>query len=120
MAGQNGQEMLETYVPAGLGVQFKMWAHGTDSGASAALRRLIFEAVDGRAPPKQRASASGHQVLVRLRDGESVGLLQGAKTRSTTPTNWLPSLAIIHLRHRSQWNGDEAAALRSAQLPSES
>lgn len=111
MAGRNGQAMVGTYVPAELAERFKTWARGREGGASAALRRLIFEAVDGQAP-EAPPGASGHQVMVRLKDGERLALLRAAKARSTTPANWLRSLAIVHLGRRPQWNEPEADALR--------
>lgn len=111
MAGRNGQEMVGTYVPADLATRFKAWARGTEGGASAALRRLIAGAVEGR-EPDPRPGASGHQVLVRLKDAERLALLRAAKARSTTPANWLRSLAIVHLGRRPQWHASEADALR--------
>lgn len=98
--------MVGTYVPSCLAARFKGWARTTDGGAAAALRRLISEAIDGRRP------ASGHQVLVRLKDSERLALLRAAKARSTTPENWLRSLAIVHLGRRPQWDEGETAALR--------
>ena len=112
MAGRNGQEMVGTYVPADLAVRFRAWARSTEGGASAALRRLITGAVEGRAPGPP-PGASGHQVLVRLKDAERLALLRAAKARSTTPANWLRSLAIVHLGRRPQWDAGEADALRS-------
>jgi len=111
MAGRNGQQMVGTYVPADLAGRFKAWARGTEGGASAALRRLISAAVDGK-PPAPPAGASGHQVMVRFKDKERLALLRAAKERSTTPANWLRSLAIAHLARRPQWNREEAEALR--------
>ena len=111
MAGRNGQEMVGTYVPAELAARFKAWARSTEGGASAALRRLIAGAVDGREPDPP-PGASGHQVLVRLKEVERFALLRAAKGRSTTPANWLRSLAIVHLSRRPQWDTGEAEALR--------
>jgi len=111
MVGRSGQHMLGTYVPVDLATRFRAWARGTEGGASAALRRLISEAVDGKAPAPP-PGASGHQVLVRLKDEERLALLQAAKERSTTPANWLRSLAIVHLARRPQWNREEVEALR--------
>ena len=112
MAGRNGQEMVGTYVPAELAMRFRAWARSTEGGASAALRRLIAGAVEGREPDPP-PGASGHQVLVRLKDAERLALLRAANARSTTPANWLRSLAIVHLVRRPQWDADEAEALRS-------
>jgi hypothetical protein len=111
MAGRNGQEMVGTYVPAELAARFKAWARSTEGGASAALRRLISGAVEG-SEPDPPPGASGHQVLVRLKDAERLALLRAAKARSTTPANWLRSLAIVHLGRRPQWDAGEAQALR--------
>lgn len=112
MAGRNGQEMVGTYVPADLAARFKAWARSTEGGAAAALRRLIAGAVDRREPDPP-PGASGHQVLVRLKDAERLALLRAAKARSTTPANWLRSLAIVHLGRRPQWDAGEAEALRA-------
>lgn len=111
MAGRNGQEMVGTYVPAELAMRFRAWARSTEGGASAALRRLIAGAVEGREPDPP-PGASGHQVLVRLKEAERLALLRAAKARSTTPANWLRSLAIVHLGRRPQWDTGEAEALR--------
>ncbi len=77
MAGRNGQEMVGTYVPAELAMRFKAWARRTEGGASAALRRLIAGAVEGREPDPP-PGASGHQVLVRLKEPERQALLRAA------------------------------------------
>lgn len=111
MAGRNGQEMVGTYVSSDLADRFRTWARTTDGGASAALRRLISEAVEGQAP-KPPPGASGRQVLVRLKDGERLALLRAARERSTTPANWLRSLAIVYLSAKPQWSGEELLALR--------
>ena len=111
MAGRNGQEMVGTYVPAELAARFRGWARTTEGGASAALRRLIAGAVEG-SEPEAPLGASGHQVLVRLKEAERLALLRAAKSRSTTPANWLRSLAIVHLGRRPQWNLGEMEAIR--------
>ena len=92
-------------------MRFKAWARSTEGGASAALRRLMVGAVEGR-EPEPPPGASGHQVLIRLKETERLALLRAAKARSTTPANWLRSLAIVHLGRRPQWDAGEAEALR--------
>ena len=94
-----------------LAVRFRAWARSTEGGASAALRRLVAGAVEGREPDPP-PGASGHLVLVRLKDAERLALLRAAKERNTTPANWLRSLAIVHLGCRPQWHEGEAEALR--------
>lgn len=111
MAGRSGQELISTWVPAALALRFKAWARDTDGGASAALRRLISQSVDGR-PPAPPPGASGHQVLVRLKDEERLALLRAAMERGTTPANWLRALAIAHLSGKPQWSNAEEKALR--------
>lgn len=104
--------MVGAYVEAGLADRFKAWACGTEGGASAALRRLILQAVDG-AEPAFPQGATARQVGVRLKDPERVALLRAAQARRTTPANWLRSLAIVHLGRRPQWSDDETAELRA-------
>lgn len=111
MSGRNGQELLSTWVAADVAARFKAQARATDGGASAALRRLVTEAV-GEAAPAAPASPAGHQVTVRLRDAERLALLAAASARGTSPANWLRSLAIVHLAGRPQWSTSEAEALR--------
>ena len=112
MASRNGQELLSAWVPSGVAARFKGWARSTDGGASAALRRLVHAAADGQEPADPLGSA-GHRVTVRLKDAERLALLDAAKSRQTTPANWLRSLALGHLMKRPQWNGAEVAELRA-------
>lgn len=111
MAGRNGQELLGTWVPAGLAARFKAQARGVEGGASAALRRLVSEVVDGQ-QPKSPPGSAGYRVTVRLKDRERFALVQAAQARATTPANWLRSLANVHLGRRPQWNAAEVDALR--------
>lgn len=112
MPALSGQKMVGAYVEAGLADRFKAWARGTDGGASAALRRLILQAVDGTEPALP-LGATARQIGVRLKDTERVALIRAAQARQTTPANWLRSLAIVHLGRRPQWNGAEANELRA-------
>ncbi len=112
MGGRNGQELLSAWVPEDLAARFKLWARTTDGGASAALRRLILQVVDGTEPGLPMG-ASGRQIGVRLKDPERVALLRAAQARQTTPANWLRSLAVVHLGRRPQWSEPEAAELRA-------
>ena len=107
-----GQKMVGAYVEAGLADRFKAWARTTDGGASAALRRMILQVVDGTEPGLP-VGASGRQIGVRLKDPERIALLRAAKARQTTPANWLRSLAVVHLGRRPQWNDAEVAELRA-------
>ena len=112
MSGRNGQVMIGTYVPLGLAEKFKAWARSTQGGASAELRSLITNAIEGRQPSPPSGGAAGHLVMVRLKEAERLALIQAARARSTTPANWLRSLAIVHLARRPQWNTAETEALR--------
>jgi len=112
MAGRNGQMMVGTYVPLELAVKFKAWARTTQGGASAELRNLITNAMEGRASTSPPGVAAGYSVMVRLKDAERLALLEAARLRGTTPTNWLRSLAVTHLSRRPQWNPTEVDALR--------
>jgi hypothetical protein len=111
MAERNGQVLLSTWVSTELAARFRGWARGREGGVSASLRRLISDAAGDEAPPPP-PGASGRQIMVRLKDAERLSLLRAAKERSTTPANWLRSLAIVHLGQRPQWNDSEVAALR--------
>ena len=112
MVGRNGQTMLGTYVPVELASRFKAWARGTHGGASASLRDLITQAIDGQPAPAPAGKAAGYQVMVRLKESERLALLEAARSRGTTPANWLRSLAITHLGRRPQWSPAEVDALR--------
>ena len=112
MSALPGHKMVGVYIEAGLADRFKAWARRTEGGASAALRRLILQAVDG-AEPSLPVGASGRQIGVRLQDPERIALLHAAKARQTTPANWLRSLAIVHLGRRPQWNDAETVELRA-------
>lgn len=104
--------MVGAYVDRDLAARFRAWARRTDGGASAALRRLLLAVVDDQEPTGPPGSA-GHRITVRLRDAERLALLEAARSRQTTPANWLRSLAIGHLMRRPQWNGAEIAELRA-------
>ena len=54
----------------------------------------------------------GQSVMVRLKEEERVALMYAADARSTTPANWVRSLAIVHLARRPQWTPDEIDAMR--------
>ena len=112
MTGRNGQELLSTWVPAELAAAFKAQARDIEGGASAALRRLVSETIDGKPPSAPRGAGVGSQVGIRLKAAERASLAEAAKARSTTPANWLRSLAIVHLACRPQWNAAELHELR--------
>ena len=109
---RNGLELLSTWVPADLAAKFKVQARGSKGGASAELRELVTNAMEGRSSASPPGGAAGHQVRVRLKDTERLALLEAARLRGTTPANWLRSLAIAHLGRRPQWNPAEVDALR--------
>lgn len=110
--GRNGLELLSTWVPADLAVRFKAWARGNKGGASAELRDLVTNTMEGRMAPAPAGAAGARQVMVRLRDAERLALIEAATFRGTTPSAWLRSLAIVHLGRRPQWNPGEVEALR--------
>lgn len=112
MAGRNGQELLSTWVPTEVAQAFKRQARDTEGGTSAALRRIITEAVEGKPPAAPRGAGAGLQIGVRLKAAERVALSQAARERGSTPANWLRSLAIVHLARKPQWNPAEVEALR--------
>ena len=107
-----GRKMVGSYVDAVLAERFEAWARRTDGSASAALRRLIAQAVDGAAPAPPRGAGTGHQVGVRFKDVERAALSEAARARGTSPANWLRSLALVHLMRRPEWTPAEIEALR--------
>jgi len=112
MTGRNGKELLGAWVPSNLAAQFRTLARATDGGPSAALRRMMGEAV-GEAAPGPALVSSGYRVTVRLKDAERQALLDAAEARATSPANWIRSLAVVHLARKPQWSAAEIEALRS-------
>ncbi len=104
--------MVGAYVDRDLAERFKAWARGGDGGVSAALRKFMATVADGAELPGPVGTA-GYRVTVRLKDAERLALLQAATARNTTPTNWLRSLAIVHLGRRPQWNDSQVNELRA-------
>lgn len=112
MVGRNGQELLSTWVPVELAKAFKSVARGSQGGTSAALRRLVTEAVTDRPPAPPAGSGTGYQVGVRLKPQERAALASAARSHGTSPANWLRALAIVHLARKPQWNAVELDELR--------
>lgn len=112
MPAKPGQKMVGTYVDGDLADRFTAWARQTEGGASAALRRLLAEAIDGKPPAAPRGAGTGEQIGVRLKEAERVALNEAARARATSPANWLRSLAIVHLAGKPQWNAVELDELR--------
>ena len=104
--------LIGTHVDRGLADRFKAWARATDGSVSAALRRILLDAVDGQ-EPQTPLGTSGYRVSVRLKDAERLALLEAARARQVTPSVWLRCLAIVHLGRRPQWNERETAELRA-------
>ncbi|HYD70756.1 plasmid mobilization protein [Azospirillum sp.] len=113
MAARNGQELLSVWVPAELAAVFKAQARVTEGGTSAALRRLVCEAVRGCPPAAPRGAGAGAQVGVRFKEAERAALAEAARARGCSPANWLRSLALVHLARRPQWTPAEVEALRA-------
>ncbi|MBP2300922.1 hypothetical protein [Azospirillum picis] len=105
--------MVGGYVDAALAKRFNAWARQTDGSVSAALRRLIIQAVEGREPAAPRGAGTGPQVGVRFKADERAALAAAATARGTSPANWLRSLALVHLARRPQWSPAELEALRA-------
>ena len=84
MGGRNGQELLSTWVPAEQAEAFKAQARVTDGGASAALRRLVAEAV-GEKAPAPRGVGQGTQVGVRFKPAERLALAEAADAHGSSP-----------------------------------
>lgn len=106
-----GKTLLNAYVDRLLAERFKSWAR-LRGGVSAALRRVVEEAVDdGSAEPS--AGTAGFQITVRLRERERELLLEAAAARGLSPATYLRSLAVVHLSAQPQWSVAEAEALRA-------
>lgn len=114
MPARAGQKMLGTYVDADLAERFADLARQTEGGTSAALRRLITEAVEGKPPAQPRGAGTGKQVGVRFKTNERVLLALAARERATSPANWVRSLALVHLTRKPAWNERELETLRQA------
>lgn len=112
MAGRNGQELLSTWVPTDVAQAFKRQARDTEGGTSAALRRIITEAVEGKPPTAPKGAGASSQVSVRLKTDERRALALVARERGTTPANWIRSLALVHLTRKPAWNESELEDLR--------
>ena len=113
MPAKPGQRMVGGYVDAALAERFHAWARRTDGGTSAALRRLILQAMDGQTPAAPRGAGTGRQVGVRFKEAERAALAEAARAHGTSPASWLRSLALVHLMGRPQWNPAEVEALRA-------
>jgi hypothetical protein len=113
MSPKPGQKMVGGYVDAALAERFQAWARRTDGGASAALRRLILQAMDGQTPTAPPGGGTGNQVGVRFKDAERAALAEAAQAHGTSPATWLRSLALVHLTGQPQWNPAELEALRA-------
>jgi hypothetical protein len=112
MLAKPGQKLLGAYLDEALAERFTAWARQTDGGASAALRRLVSEALDGTDPLGPLGVGRGKQVSVRFKDAERAPLDKAAAQHGTSPANWLRSLGIVHLAQRPQWSPAELDALR--------
>lgn len=92
--------------------RFEALARQRDGSVAAALRRMIGEAVQGSEHHAISSSGRGRQVSVRFKDAEREALAAAAGVRGTTPSNWLRSLALVHLTRRPMWSPKEIDALR--------
>lgn len=112
MADRSGQKMVGAYVDAALAERFASWARQTEGGASAAIRRMITEAIEGKPPAAPKGAGASSQVSVRLKTDERRALALVARERGTTPANWIRSLALVHLTRKPAWNESELEDLR--------
>lgn len=106
------QATLSTHVDRDLASRFQVFARDTDGGTSAALRRIVTEAVDAKPPSAPAGAGMGVQVGIRFKPAERALLAEAAIERATTPSNWVRSLVMIHLTRKPQWNAAEVNALR--------
>ena len=107
-----GRKNIGVFVDRDVAERFETVARQTDGSVSAALRRMIGEAVDrSEDVATLPATGPGKQVNIRLRDAERQALAVAARDRGMTPASWLRSLALVHLLRRPRWNGTELAAL---------
>lgn len=114
---RNGKLLLSTWVPEATAEAFQAQSR-VEGGASAALRRLVAEAVDpglhgasleALAPA---GSGRGEQIGIRLKGEERRALNAVAADRGTSPANWVRALAIVHLARKPQWTPSELEELR--------
>lgn len=112
MAKRENQTTLSTHVDRALAERFAAVARQSDGGTSAALRRIVTEAVEGKPLAPPRGTGTGTQVGVRFKPAERIALAEAARDAATSPANWLRSLAIVHLSRKPQWSGAELAELR--------
>jgi len=109
---RNGKELITFRLDADVAERFKAAARATDGGASQALTRMVaalLEDVDVASPV---GVGRGRMLSVRFRDEERAALTVAARSRETTPTNWVRSLALVHLMQRPQWNRAELDEIR--------
>ena len=112
MPAKLGQKLICGYIDEALADRFNAWARQSDGGASAAIRWLVSETLDGTAPPGPHGVGRGQQVSVWCKDPERAALDKAAAQRGTSPASWLRSLGIVHLARRPQWSPAELDALR--------
>lgn len=114
MAGRNGKQCVTFWLDEDVAASFKAAARISDGGTSQALARMVGEVVGGKAAAAvvPRGSGQGAAVMVRLRGDERFALGRAADQRGTTPSNWLRSLALVHLMKRPEWSPTEREALR--------
>lgn len=104
--------MVGAYVDEALAERFAAWARQNEGGSSAALRRLITEAVDGKQPAAPAGAGASTQIGVRFKTAERRAIALIARERGTTPANWVRSLALVHLTRKPAWNETELEDLR--------
>lgn len=112
MGKRDDQTTVSTHIDKGLAERFAAMARQSDGGTSAALRRIITEAVEGKPPTAPKGAGASSQVSVRLKTDERRALALVARERGTTPANWIRSLALVHLTRKPAWNESELEDLR--------
>jgi len=112
MGKRDDQTTVSTHIDKGIAERFAAMARQSDGGTSAALRRIIIEAVEGKPPTAPKGAGASSQVSVRLKTDERRALALVARERGTTPANWIRSLALVHLTRKPAWNEGELEDLR--------
>lgn len=112
MAHRNGKVLVSAWVDALAAERFKAVARASDGSVSRALARMVGEAIDDPRAVSPSGVGQSEKLTIRFREQERAVLAEVARRRHTSPTNWVRSLALVHLMRKPEWNGDELEQFR--------